>query len=208
MNKLIFAIYFFSICLVLGSCRNSTAETSQDVEVIKSDALENAAPDQEGSISIFIAQSVNDELAIQIKDYIADEFLSPGELDLIPEFQRKFQLYEIDLNADGKNEVFVNFITSYFCGTGGCTILLLNEHLKPITKFRVTRTPLFAETTKENGWRILLTRSQGELKELVYKNGSYPSNPSIIDKALYDAPSGHAEILFDETFSKAKTYEF
>ena len=58
------------------------------------------------------------------------------------------------------------------------------------------------------GWRILLTKSQGDLKELIYNDGSYPPNPSMVDKAIYDAPSGHAEIMFDPDYSNPKTYSF
>jgi hypothetical protein len=156
----------------------------------------------------YSTQSVNDSLAAEIKKYITTEFIKDDELKLMTEDQRKFQFYQIDMNNDGELEVFVNFITSYFCGTGGCTILLLDNHLKPITKFTVTRTPLFAEQTMKNGWRILLTTSRGELKELVYENGSYPPNPSMVGKAPYDAPSGHAEIMFDMNYSNPKSYSF
>lgn len=152
--------------------------------------------------------TVNDDLAVKLADYIWTQILSANEINLIPIEQRKFQLYQIDLNGDGKNEIIINFMTSYFCGSGGCSLMLLNANLEKITYFTVMRTPLYAETTIQNNWRILLTRSEGELKELVYNNGTYPSNPSVLNKAPYDAPSGHAEIIFDNTFSPAKTYPF
>ncbi|MGY0407332.1 MAG: hypothetical protein ACWIPJ_03110, partial [Polaribacter sp.] len=120
--------------------------------------------------------------------------------------QRKFQLYKVDLNNDGNKEVFVNFMTSYFCGTGGCTILLLNSNLKKINKFTVIRT-LYIEKTLQNGWRVLMTKSEGNWVKLMYKNGAYPSNPTVL-KPTNELPSENAEILFKEDSSKLKTYNF
>lgn len=199
-------LLLFVVVSVLYTCKKKIE--NQVAEPIIEDKVEQVEVKNEEPKEIFTPQSVNDTLAEQIKDFITTQYLSEGDLNIIDESQRKFQLYQIDLNNDGNNEVFVNFMTSYFCGTGGCTLLLLSPELKPITKFTVTSTPLWVEQTMKNGWKIILTRSQGELKELIYTNGTYPSNPSMVAKAPYDAASGHAEILFDNNFSPAKTYTF
>ncbi|MEQ8244629.1 hypothetical protein, partial [Fulvivirga sp.] len=60
----------------------------------------------------------------------------------------------------------------------------------------------------ENGWKLLLVRSEGELKELKFEGGSYPTNPSVLPKAPYDAPSINAEVLFDDASIKSKIYTF
>ncbi|MDY2586821.1 hypothetical protein [Winogradskyella aquimaris] len=211
MQKYIVISVILLSVFVFNSCQNKTSEnikidTSKEIKSPNEESV--ASEEKESSDPGFAIQSVDDELAHKIKNYLTSKFLKEADLRSIPKEERKFQLYKIDLNSDGKNEVFVNFLTSYFCGSGGCTILLLSNDLEPITKFTVTRTPLFAEQTIKNGWRILLTRSEGELKELTYNNGAYPSNPSMLEKAPYDAPSGHSEIMFDENFSKPKTYEF
>lgn len=193
------------------SCKEQTDKNSKKkAEVIQAE-IGPESKNNSGQKNLnfeFAKQTVNDKFAIEIKNYITTKLLTKEDLKLIPEGQRKFQFYQIDMNNDGENEVFVNFMTSYFCGSGGCTILLLNNQLKPITKFTVIRTPLFVEQTLKNGWRILLTKSGGELKEMIYNDGTYPSNPSLIGKAPYDAPSGHAEIMFDINFSNPKTYNF
>ena len=215
MTNKILTTSLILITFLFISCKEQTDKISKKKVEIKTD-VKQAEIDPESKNNSeqqnlnfeFAKQSVNDKLAIEIKNYITTELLTEEDLKLIPEGQRKFQFYEIDMNNDGENEVFVNFMTSYFCGSGGCTILLLNNQLKLITKFTVTRTPLFAEQSLKNGWRILLTRSEGELKELIYNDGAYPSNPSLLEKAPYDAPSGHSEIMFDINFSKPKTYNF
>ena len=120
------------------------------------------------------------------------------ELSFLEPKDRKFQFYKIDLNNDGNEEIFVRLMSSYFCGSGGCTFLLLDKYAEVITKFTVTRAPIFVESTKVNGWSVLLVRDAGVLKELTFENGSYPSNPSVLPKAPYDAPSGHAQLMFDD----------
>ena len=155
----------------------------------------------------FASQSIDDGVAENIKNLLVNDYLK-NDLSIMDKSDRKFQFYQVDLNGDGDKEIFVRFLTPYFCGTGGCTFFLLDKHGELITKFTVTRAPIFVEGKKVNGWSILLVKDGGVFKELKYENGTYPSNPSVLPKAPYDAPSGHAEVLFHEDFSKAKTYYF
>jgi len=79
----------------------------------------------------------------------------------------------------------------------------LDKYGEVITKFTVTRAPIFVESTKENGWALLLVRDSGVFKELKFNDGTYPSNPSVLPKAPYDAPSGHAQVMFDDELFKS-----
>ena len=154
----------------------------------------------------YAKKSVDDELADKVKNYITTTFLTEADLRAITQDQRHFQLYKIDVNNDGNEEVFVNFATSYFCGTGGCTVLLLDSNLKLITRFSPTRT-LYDEKKAENEWRILLTQTEGDWRKLVFENGTYPSNPTMVERTN-DETEEHAEIMFDADKSKQKTYSF
>ncbi|MCF8714998.1 hypothetical protein JM658_09200 [Joostella atrarenae] len=201
MKALILFLTFVSFI----SCKEPNNKNTDTVEkiTIESHEKEIENPVQEN----YAQQTVNDELAERIKTYLKEVYLK-NDIDILEENDRKFQLYEIDLNDDDENEVFINFFTRYFCGTGGCAMLLLDTHLKPITKFSVMNPPLFVEKTKKNKWAIILIKDAGVYKELIYSEGKYPSNPSVLEKAPYDAPSGHAEILFSDDYSKAKTYTY
>lgn len=152
-------------------------------------------------------QMQNNELVDRVKHYLQEKYLTEEDLRAIEKDQRTFQLNTIDLNGDGKNEVLVNFVSSYFCGTGGCTVLLLDEQLELITEFTVTRTPFYVERTNTNGWREILIRSGGKWRKLTYQSGSYPSNPSLVE-ATGGAPSESAEILFDNEQDEITTYSF
>lgn len=185
------------------SCKEQPKETQTTTDVENTVEAEKAQ--EESNVSA--ERASNDQIANNIKNFLTQDYLKK-ELEFIEEKDRKFQYAEVDLNGDGKNEVFVRFMTSYFCGTGGCNFLLLSHEGDIITNFSVTRAPIWVEPAKENGWSILLVRNSGELKELKYVDGTYPSNPSMVNKAPYDAPSGHAVVLFDENYNPSKTNSF
>ena len=185
--------------LLLTSCKNQNAkETPAETDDI--DTQEQIYVESEDEKEYVI-------LLDKIENYILTEYLTERDLRSISKEQRKFQFHQIDLNGDGKNEIFINFVTSYFCGTGGCSVLLLNDHLEFITEFTVTRTPIYAEETTENGWRILMVQSEGKWRKLIFKNDSYPSNPSFVEISN-DLPTKGAVVLFDNDNGKLKTYTF
>jgi hypothetical protein len=206
--KILF-IYFF--CLLLFSCKGEVQQSSTNNDnanevmtasdtITKEEIPVNRVPE-------FVPQSTDQQTANNLKNFLALDYLK-DDLSFLEPKDRKFQFYKTDLNNDGNEEIFVRFMGSYFCGSGGCTFLLLDKYAEVITKFTVTRAPIFIESTKVNGWSVLLIKDAGVLKELTFKNGSYPSNPSVLPKAPYDAPSGHAQVMFDDSFYQSKTFEF
>ncbi|TMM29078.1 hypothetical protein FDT66_11870 [Polaribacter aestuariivivens] len=173
------------------------------IEEINKYILENIFKDEDSKYMDF---TENDELAKKIATFFKEDYLK-SDVNILTENDRKFQLAEVDLNNDGKKEIFINFITPYFCGSGGCNMLLLDANFKIITKFSVMQTPLFLQKETTNNWKNMLIRSGESFRQLVYKNGKYPSNPSVVKKYPY-SPSGHDWVLFDEQFSPSKTYTF
>jgi len=202
MKRILVFVIIIAVVFLSISCKKNK-DISKEKIPKKSQQERQGFSDKED----YARQSVDDYLAKNIKNFLVNDYLK-SDISFMDKSDRKFQFYKIDLNGDGEDEIFVRFFTPYFCGTGGCTFLLLDKNLKIITDFTVTRAPIFVETTIVNGWSILLVKDHGVFKELKYENGTYPSNPSMLPKAPYDAPSGHAVIMFDEYFSKAKTYEF
>lgn len=194
-------------CVILLSaytCNNKSNESSTTNSITKK------LPTDSSSVTIpdyYNEETVNDTLALNIKDYLNTTLLKPEDARAITSRDKKFQIYQIDLNNDGKNEIFVNLFTPYFCGSGGCTVLLLSSELNPITTFTVTHPPIFAEKATINGWRTLMVKSKEEWKSLEFNNKTYPANPTIVKKSAFDAPSGNAEIIFSQD-EELKTYEF
>ena len=98
-------------------------------------------------------------------------------------------------------------MSSYFCGTGGCTFLLLDRYAEIITKFTVMDAPIYVSKAKTNGWRNLMIKSEGKFKKLVFDGKSYPSNPSVVADSKIQ-PNSSFEILFDDKNLPSKTYTF
>lgn len=199
MKKLIFI--FSLICLIGCKEQNKTAQTP--------DTPETPEPKKEVQVdkNNYVPASDDDQMAANIKNFLTQDYLK-NELASMTENDRKFQFYKVDINGDNKDEYFVNFMSSYFCGSGGCTVLLLDHESNVINRFTVMETPIYIEKSKTNGWKDILVFSKGKLKVLKYNNGKYPSNPSVVSNASFDAPSGNAIIMFDDNFAKAKTYTF
>ena len=193
-------------------------ETKKDRQVETQQGVESEAPSDVSQDAVskeveaqnegktYARQSTDPQTAENLKNFLRN--YTVDDYELLTENDKHFQFYKVDLNDDGNEEIFVRFMGPYFCGSGGCTFLLLDKYGEVLTRFTVTRAPIFIEPKKINEWSLLLVRDSGVFKELVFENGSYPSNPSVLPKAPYDAPSGHAEVMFDDTFARSKTFNF
>lgn len=188
------------ISIALG-CKKENKE-KETPTVKKTESIVTKKP------SIEYAVGTTDEaIAAKIRHYLITDYLK-NDLGIMSKNERKFQFQTVDLNNDGQEELFINFITPYFCGSGGCTLLLLDSNWEKITRFTVTSTPIMIEPNKDKKWSILMVKDDGVWKDLQYKNGKYPSNPSLLSKSKVDAPSGHAQVIFSDEFSPAKTFDF
>ncbi len=193
--KIYFRLLAFLIIPTLISCKENTKkqdlQTEQSIEVSASDHPTISEP------------TVNEDLANRLKPFLSENYLTDADRRAIREKDRKFQFYEIDLNNDGKKEIFINFPTRYFCGSGGCTLLLLNSDLEIISKFTVTQTPLYAVDEMENGYKKLYVESGGEWKELLFDGKKYPSNPTMAKKSSKE-PGETAEVIFADNANFTK----
>ncbi|NOQ91331.1 MAG: hypothetical protein GQ552_01285 [Flavobacteriaceae bacterium] len=139
----------------------------------------------------------NKETAKKISGFLKS--ILKGDLAIMTEDQRKFQYEEVDLNGDYKKEYLVGFKNSYFCGSGGCTFYLLHNDGAVITIFTVSDAPFIAMVkAKTNGWKDLLVKSDGSLRQLKFDGKTYPPNPSVAPK-FTEIPSDDAyRLLWDE----------
>ena len=93
-----------------------------------------------------------------------------------------------DLNGDGQPETIVYILSSGWCGSGGCPMLILttqNAHYKVITRTTVTQLPIRLLPSQTNGWQDLaVSVSGGGIRpgyeaKLAFNGRKYPSNPTI-----------------------------
>lgn len=94
----------------------------------------------------------------------------------------------VDLSGEGKHEAIVYITGREWCGSGGCTMLILahiGSSFRVVTKVTITRPPIRVLAGVSHGWRNLGVRIQGGgveggyEAELRFDGKTYPRNPSI-----------------------------
>ncbi len=187
------SIFIILIGIILVTC-NKNKETKPSLDNNKFDNIKYEIATRDS----LMAKNIQNFLTLY---YLKDD------LKFIPKEERKFQFYKIDLNSDGKDEYFVRLFGSYFCGSGGCTFLLLDRYAEVITKFTVSTPPFYVFKETHKGWKILSVFSAGENRLLKFNGKSYPSNPSIAPN--YDLKSYTLlKSLFDDNNLKSYTYYY
>ncbi|RXM41108.1 hypothetical protein BOQ62_02285 [Chryseobacterium sp. CH21] len=201
---------FVAVVLMLSACKKESEKAT-----VKIDSL---AASQEGSTkdsvktvaeqSDYQSETTDNATAEKLKLYLQDYLKT--DLPSLEAQDRKFSFYAVDLNNDKKDEYLISLSGRAFCGSGGCTFLLLSNDLKLINRFTVMNPPVFRSAGITSGWNDLILISGNEkYKHLKWdaKTGKYPSNPSLV-KDTEIAPSGHDFIMWDDNFSRAKIFEF
>jgi len=123
---------------------------------------------------------VEDSLKRFLRDYVAGLDAGGGKTT---EYFAAFA----GLTDDGAKEVIVYQTNDGWCGTGGCTTLILapkNHSYRVVSKVMITRPPIRMLATKSHGWHDIAVRVQGggiqsgyEAK-LSFNGKSYPVSPS------------------------------
>jgi hypothetical protein len=124
--------------------------------------------------------SSNLKTADLVRLTITDLFKDDLAKNIIDDYSKKFIFFEYDLNEDGNKEILVGFTGPYFCGSGGCTQLLLDNQGNVITTFSVSDYPVIIDTHKTNGWKDLFIYSGGKNRIVKFDGKKYPSNPSVL----------------------------
>lgn len=120
----------------------------------------------------------NEKTVNLVKLKLAEMFKEELSKKLIDEQSRKFRLFEHNLNKDPEKEIFVGLTGSNFCGSGGCTVLLLSSKGDLISRFTVTGNPILIGDTNTKGWKDLILHSDGKDHLMKFDGKTYPSNPS------------------------------
>jgi len=132
----------------------------------------------------------------------ADEDIRHFLLQKYPDAEQiSYALAWQDLDGDGADEAIVSLGGPYFCGSGGCNLLVLTPAgpmWRKVGDVSVTRTPVTVLDTATNGWKDLTVEVSGGggpagTALLRFDGESYPSNASVPPAELTDT-SG-AEIL-------------
>ncbi len=133
--------------------------------------------------------------------------LLKNDIPALTKDDRYFYYDAFDLNNDNKNEYFVGFSNSYFCGSGGCSGYILNNDGSVINRFTVTDFPIYVTTSSTEKFYDLIFQSGGKFHLLKMKSGKYPSNPSVQEVIKGDVPKESTKVL-DIQGKKLEKYSF
>ncbi len=197
MTKFIYALF---IAASIIACKDQTKTI--DKEPIINIIDEDIPFEQKENV----AQTVDDYRAEEVSKYIKEKLLK-NKLEGLTSPERQFQIFKVDLNNDRRDEIIVRLLGKPFCGNDGCTFLILDSNYKQIAKFVVLSNSIYVSSiTETNGWKDLMVETEGTFKNLKFKNGTYPKNPSL-EPSTDKFPNGGDIIVFDEGLP-SKTYYF
>lgn len=175
--------------LMLTSCQNKE-EKKNIIKTIMQDTISETM----GGTADLSEVSENDNKAVElIRKQL--QVLLVKDLPAMTKEDRYFYYEAFDLNNDQKDEYFVGFSNSYFCGSGGCSGYILNNDGTLINKFSVTDFPILVTTESSEKFYNLLMKSVGQFHLIKMQNGKYPSNPSVEEKWKGEIPKESTAVL-------------
>ena len=196
-SKIVIAIAI----LALYSCQNKS-ESKNIVKTIVQDTLSKTLG---GTANLSEAPPRDDKAVELIRKQLS--VLLKKDIPAMTKDDRYFYYQEFDLNNDKKNEYFVGFSNSYFCGSGGCSGYILNNDGSVINRFSVTDFPIYVTTSSTEKFYDLIFESGGKFHLLKMKGGKYPSNPSVQEVLKGNVPKESTKIL-DINSKKSEKFSF
>ncbi|QLC65880.1 hypothetical protein LPB248_06155 [Flavobacterium sp. LPB0248] len=187
--------------LALSSCQNKD-NSKNIVKTIVQDTLSKTLG---GTADLSEVSEKNDkEVALIRKQLLV---LLKKDLPAMTKEDRSFYYEAFDLNNDKKEEYFVGFSNSYFCGSGGCSGYILKNDGTVINRFTVTDFPIYVTSSSSEKFYDLIFESGGKFHLLKMKGGKYPSNPSVQEVIKGNVPKESTKVL-DIQGKKLEKYSF
>lgn len=185
------------------SCQNK--QKPEQENIIKTIAEDTLSKTVAGTADLSEVPAKDDKTVELIRKQL--QILLKKDLPAMTKEDHFFYFEAYDLNDDKKNEYFVGFSNSYFCGGGGCSGYILNNDGSLINSFTVTDFPIFIGTTSSEKFKDLIFKSNNTLYSLKMKNGKYPSSPSVQEKWKGEI-SKESPVVLDIYAKKLERYSF
>jgi len=111
-----------------------------------------------------------------------------------------------DLDGDGRADAVVLLLGGYWCGSGGCNMLIFRattDGFTLVSESTITNEPIRVSPEKAHGWRTLIVFSKGKGDVLMPFNGTrYPLNPSTQPKATPAQVRAAAQVVMSRPATK------
>lgn len=107
--------------------------------------------------------------------------------DRVEDRDARYVVARADLNGDGRPEALVYLLSSAYCGTGGCNLLILTpagRSWRKVAEMTIVNPPVRLLSSVSHGWRDLAVRLTGGGTRahealLAFNGRTYPGNPSM-----------------------------
>jgi hypothetical protein len=121
----------------------------------------------------------------------------------------QFEYALVDLNDDGTLDAVVLLTGRDWCGSGGCSMLILRGHsggFSVVSRSTISNQPIKVSAERQHGWHTLLVSVKGGgiqrgFVVMPFNGSKYPLNPSMQARAT----STQADAATTLTFRKGDT---
>ena len=105
----------------------------------------------------------------------------------------------VDLNGDGRKEVFAYLLGSIFCGTGGCNLLLFTVGeggYSLVNNFPISRLPVVVSAERTAGWNNITRLESGGGAQASYVKHAFDGAKYVeLQRFPVDSPPEGTEVL-------------
>jgi sirohydrochlorin ferrochelatase len=108
----------------------------------------------------------------------------------------------VDLNGDSIEDAIVLLQGSGWCGSGGCTMLVMKGERAGysfLSRSTVTSAPVRVASKGSHGWKSLIVHSSGAARLMTFDGDGYPLNPSMQPAADQDVIESARTVLAQDT---------
>ncbi len=163
-----------------------------------------------------VAQAASSAATTDLQTYTAAvETLAVflGDQGQVLDARQPFEYVFFDLNDDGTRDALILLSGPNWCGTGGCTLLVLRgqgDRFTVLSQSTLVHKPLMAADSKTAGWRDLLINISGgglpsQTVALRFNGQAYPPNPTTsapvvsgnVNGTILFAENGEPRAAFD-----------
>ena len=163
--------------------RQTVADEDRRVGDLMIDYCGNSAMLSHAGRALWIIQNAPDYESLEafLRAYVRSQSVESGE-------PTRYAAAFVDLNGDRQAEVVVYLSGGGWCGSGGCTTLILKRNgddFRVVTRITISRLPILILPTASHGWRdIIISVAGGGVEPggevaLSFDSHTYPTNPTM-----------------------------
>ena len=168
---------FTVMCLTLSifsltSCGSNSDTNTQEENTNVKDESSRSSNNSESNIILLENEKIASVLSENEKNPELEKVLKEKyDLDESDAKKTRYYYNYVDLNGDGKNEIFAEVVGPFTSGSGGDSAIIYTENngiLEEIDDFSLITNPVIISDEKTNGWNNIIVESSDDTAEKKY----------------------------------------